>query len=160
MSLDTGCRLLAQETPGEFLVRRALCKGVRVRQPTGYASPASLTQPGFVENSQQSVILWASAEEETCLPPRPRWSLRSSEILPSLTWNAGQTPRLPAGTDTGIPGSGQKPALTGNVKGDNTPRKLAAQRRGADPAASAARVDDSAAARAAGRAASAASAAR
>lgn len=71
-----------------------------------------------------------------------------------------ETPRLPAGTDTGIPGSGQKPALTGNVKGDNTPRKLAAQRRGADPAASAARVDDSAAARAAGRAASAASAAR
>lgn len=52
-----------------------------------------------------------------------------------------ETPRLPSGTDTGVPGSGQKPALTGNVKGDNTPRKLA-QRRGADPAASAARVDD------------------
>ena len=71
--------------------------------------------------------------------------------------------QLPAGADTGIPGTGQKPGLTGNVKGDNTPRKLA-QRRGAEPAASAARVDDRAAARAAGRGAStpavAASAAR
>ena len=71
-----------------------------------------------------------------------------------------EAPRLPSGTDTGVPGSGQKPVLTGNVKGDNTPRKMAAQRRGADPAASAARVDDRAAARAAGRAAAPASAAR
>ncbi|MEO6410212.1 MAG: hypothetical protein ABIO45_15870 [Burkholderiaceae bacterium] len=70
-----------------------------------------------------------------------------------------EAPRLPSGTDTGVPGSGQKPALTGNVRGDNTPRKLA-QRRGADPAASAARVDDRAAARAAGRSTTAASAAR
>ncbi len=71
-----------------------------------------------------------------------------------------EAPRLPSGTDTGIPGSGQKPALTGNVKGDNTPRKMAAKRRGADPSASSAAVDDRAAARAAGRASPATSAAR
>ena len=72
-----------------------------------------------------------------------------------------ESPQLPSGPDTGIPGSGQKPALTGNVKGDNTPRKQAAQRRATDPGASSVRVDDRAAARAAGRAsAPAASAAR
>ncbi len=71
-----------------------------------------------------------------------------------------EAPRLPAGTDTGVPGSGQKPGISGNVKGDNTPRKLAQQRRGAGPAASAGEVDDRAAARAAGRTRAAASAAR
>ncbi len=50
-----------------------------------------------------------------------------------------QTPQLPSGADTG------------NVKGDNTPRKVL-QRRGVEPAASGAAVDDRAAAKAASRA--------
>lgn len=75
-----------------------------------------------------------------------------------------QTPKLPAGSDSGIPGEGQKPAITGNLKGDNTPRKLL-QRRTEGRAASAPAIDDRAAARMAGRAkapsaAAAASAAR
>jgi hypothetical protein len=61
-----------------------------------------------------------------------------------------QTQQLPAGTDTGIPGEGQKPAITGNVKGDNTPRKVLQRRAAAQPA-SAPKIDDRAAAKAAGR---------
>lgn len=61
-----------------------------------------------------------------------------------------QTQQLPAGVDTGIPGAGQKPVLTGNVKGDNTPRKVLQRRAAAQPA-SGPSIDDRAAAKAAGR---------
>ena len=79
-------------------------------------------------------------------PTRPAPVPSPSTIAPG----ASQTPQLPSGADTGIPGTGQKPSLGGNIKGDNTPRKLQ-QRRAAGVAASAPAVDDRAAARAAGR---------
>lgn len=88
-------------------------------------------------------------------PTRPAQVPSPSTIAPG----ASQTPQLPSGADTGIPGTGQKPILGGNIKGDNTPRKLQ-QRRAAGVAASAPAVDDRAAARAAGRPAKPASAPR
>ncbi len=85
-------------------------------------------------------------------PTRPAAVPAPSTVAPGPS----QTPQLPSGADTGIPGTGQKPIYSGNVKGDNTPRKVL-QRRGAEPAASGPAVDDRAAARSASRAAAPAS---
>jgi hypothetical protein len=89
------------------------------------------------------VVLSAAVLAQTARPER--------QPTPSIAApGPSQTPQLPAGSDTGIPGEGQKPAFTGNLKGDNTPRKVL-QRRAEGRAASAPAIDDRAAARLAGR---------
>lgn len=84
-----------------------------------------------------------AAQAQTARPP-PQPS--PSTVAPGPS----ETPLVPAGMDSGIPGTGNRPAYTGNVKGDNTPRKVL-QRRGQTPAASASAVDDRAASKAAAR---------
>ena len=84
-----------------------------------------------------------AAHAQTARPaPQPS----PSTVAPGQT----ETPLVPAGVDTGIPGTGNRPASTGNVMGDNTPRKVL-QRRGQSTAASAPAVDDRAASKAAAR---------
>ncbi|MEO7150161.1 MAG: hypothetical protein ABIX46_00385 [Burkholderiaceae bacterium] len=95
-----------------------------------------------------TMALVAAQARPTRPPPQPS----PSTIAPG----SSQTPQLPSGADTGIPGTGQKPIYSGNVKGDNTPRKVL-RRRGAEPAASGVIGDDRAAARAASRSAAPAS---
>lgn len=93
-----------------------------------------------------ALTMWVSLSPAQTAKPDPKPSPSAAAAGNS------QSSQLPAGADTGLPGTSQKPSLSDNVTGDTT-RRSVLRRRAAERAASGPRggVDEGAAATAAAR---------